>query len=165
MKEGSDGHEDLRHPENRSPLREVTVKLLAPRRSSLHSVPQQPIAPLPITSSRLRRRDLRSSDLSPRAALDGLTFSCTTPEPFLFQRASESPPIKRCSSSPAAPARMTSPQTNTRHDPKKRAGAEMTLRTAWIKCSILPGFCLNDPPAVGSSKQFPKAAVVPDGRN
>ena len=66
VKEGSDDHEDLRHPENRSPLREVAVKLLAPRRSSLHSVPQQPIAPLSITSSHLRQRDLRSSDSSPR---------------------------------------------------------------------------------------------------
>ena len=105
-------------PENRSPLREVAVELLAPRRSSLHSVPQQPIAPLPIPSSRLRRRDLRSSDLSPRTALDGLTFSCTASEPGLFQRASGSPPIKRCSSSPAAPARITSSQTNARHYPK-----------------------------------------------
>ena len=94
MKEGSDGHEDHRHPENRSPLREVTVKLLAPRRSSLHSVPQQPIASLLTTSSRVRRRDLRSSDLSPRTALDGLNFSCTASVPALFQRASESLPIK-----------------------------------------------------------------------
>ena len=61
MKEGPDGHEDLRHPENRSPLREVSVKLLAPKHSSFHSVPQKPIAPHPVTSSRLRRRDLRSS--------------------------------------------------------------------------------------------------------
>ena len=73
-KEGSDGHEDLRHPENRSLLREVTFKLLALRRFSLHSVLQQPIAPLPNTLSHLRRRDLHPSDLSLRAALDGLTF-------------------------------------------------------------------------------------------
>ena len=36
---------------------------------------------------------------------------------------------------------------------QKWAGAEVTLRTAWIKSPILPGFSLNDPPAVGSSKQ------------
>ena len=118
VKEESGGHEALRHPESRSPLCEVADKLLASRRSSLHDAPQQPFAPLPITSSRLRRRDLRSSDSSPRAALDGLTFSCTASVPVLFQRASESPPIKRCSSSPAAPAYITSPQTNARHDPK-----------------------------------------------
>ena len=130
VKEGSDGHEDLRHPENRSPLREVAVKLLAPRRSSLHSVPQQPIAPLPITSSHLRRRDLRSSDLSPRIALDCLTFSCTVSVPALFQRASEPPPIKRCSSSPAAFIAYS--LTTNQHAPQsqKNAGAEVTSRTA-----------------------------------
>ena len=115
---GRYSHEDPRRPKNRNPLREVAVKLLVPRRSLLYSVPQQPIEPLPITSSRLRRRDLRSSDSSFRAALDGLTFSCTASVPALFQKVSESLPIKRCSSSSAAPARITSPQTNARHDPK-----------------------------------------------
>ena len=39
----------------------------------------------------------------------------------------------------------------------------MILRTAWIKRPILPGFCLNDPSAVGSSRQvtlLEDAAVV-----
>ena len=35
----------------------------------------------------------------------------------------------------------------------KRTGVEGTLRPAWIKRNILPVFCLNDPPAVGSSSQ------------
>ena len=126
VKEGSDDHEDLRHPETRSPLCEVAVKLLALRRSSLHSIPQQPIVPLPITSSCLRRRDLRSSDLSPRAALDGLTLSCTASVPALFQRASESPQIKRCSLSPAASitSSLTTNQRASRS--QKWAGAEVT---------------------------------------
>ena len=153
-KEMPDGYEDLRRPENRSPLREVAVKLLVPRRSSLHiAFPNSRlIAPLPITSSHLRRRDLRSSDLSPRAALVGLAFSCTASVPVLFQRASQSPPIKRCSSSPAAS--ITYSLTTNQRAPRsqKWAGAEVTSRTAWIKSPFLPGFCLNELPAVGSSR-------------
>ena len=44
----------------------------------------------------------------------------------------------------------------------KRAGAETTSRTAWTERPILPGFCFNDPPAGGGSKQFvsPETAVV-----
>ena len=144
VKERSDGHKDPRHPENRSPLREVAVKLLTPRRFLLHSVPQLPMAPLSIISSRLRRRDLRSSNLSPRTALDGLTFSCTASVPALFQRASESPPIKRCRSSPAAS--ITYSLTTNQRAPRspKWSGAEVTSRTAWIKSPTLLGFCLND---------------------
>ena len=41
----------------------------------------------------------------------------------------------------------------------------MTLQTALIKRPIYPGFCLNDPPAVGGSKQFLEAAVVRGGWN
>ena len=48
---------------------------------------------------------------------------------------------------------------------QKRAGAETTLRTAWIKRPILDRFCLNNPPAGVGSKQFPEAAVVPGGWN
>ena len=42
---GSDALEVLRRPESRSPLRGVAVKLLAPKRSSLHDAPRQPFAP------------------------------------------------------------------------------------------------------------------------
>ena len=67
--------EVLRHPENRSSLRGVAVKLSAPKRSSLYDAPRQPFAPnfqsprvamtslpllLPrvhVASSRPRRRD------------------------------------------------------------------------------------------------------------
>ena len=42
---GSDVLEVLRRPESRSPLRGVAVKLLAPKRSSLHDAPRQPFAP------------------------------------------------------------------------------------------------------------------------
>ena len=42
---GSDVLEALRHPESRSLIREVAVKLLAPKCSSLHDAPRQPFAP------------------------------------------------------------------------------------------------------------------------
>ena len=42
---GSDVLEALRHPESRSPLCEVAVKLLTPKCSSLHDAPRQPFAP------------------------------------------------------------------------------------------------------------------------
>ena len=42
---GSDVLEVLRHPESRSHLCEVAVKLLALKRSSLHDAPRQPFAP------------------------------------------------------------------------------------------------------------------------
>ena len=42
-------------------------------------------------------------------------------------------------------------------------------QTAWIKGPVLPGFCVNDPPAVGSSRLVPlledAAAVVRGGWN
>ena len=130
---------------DRTPLRGVAVKL-AIKHSLLHSIPQQS----PLTSLRPHgRRDLRSSDscslelpstarLFPRTAYSRLA---------LLQRGSESTPKNASAHHPASPARIASPQT------QKWAGTEMTLRIAWIKTPILPGFCLDDPPAVGSIRQ------------
>ena len=42
---GSDVLEVRRPPKSKSPLRRVVVKLLAPKRSSLHDAPRQPFAP------------------------------------------------------------------------------------------------------------------------
>ena len=69
----------------------------------------------------------------PRVALDG--------NPFFWHGiiTSESPPKKRCSSSPAAPARKTSPQTNARHDPKN--GQERRRPREPSKTKVL--FCLD----------------------
>ena len=110
----------------------------------------------PLTSSsRNRQRDLRSSDscsLEPPSTarlFPGTAYSRLA----LLQRGSESTPKDSAARHPVFPARITSPQTNARHDPKKWAGAKMTLRTAWVKRPILPGFCLNDPPAVESIRQ------------
>ena len=107
------------------------------------------------SSSRHRRRDLCSCD------------SCSLEPPStarFFSRysvfkaclASKRQRIyseKRCSSSPSFSS--TYNLTTDQHAPRslKWAGAEMTLQTAWIKSPILPGFCLNGPPAVGSSRQ------------
>ena len=80
-------------------------------------------------------------------------FPGTASKPAFFQRASESPPKNA-----AARLQLSQPRS------QKRAGAEVTLRTAWIKGPILPGFCVNDPPVIGSSRQVPlledAAAVV-----
>ena len=116
---------------------------------------------------------------SPRVALDDVTSVppsslCSLKPPLtarlfpgaaysrltLFQRGSESPPKKRCSSSPGCSStyNLTTNQRASRS--QKWAGADATLRTAWIKSPILPGFSLNDPPAVRSSKQSPEAAAV-----
>ena len=80
---------------------------LLDNRSPLTSNPLQAWPPffpsVLVASSRPRRRDF---------------FLGTASKPALFQRTSESPPKKRCSSSPAAPARKIFTQTNARHGPK-----------------------------------------------
>ena len=75
----------------------------------------------PLTSlGRHRRRDLRSSFLSPRAALDGATFVLARhfQNRSCFKRASDFPQQNAAARHPAAPARIPSPQSNARHDPK-----------------------------------------------
>ena len=102
--------------------------------NSLHEAPRQPFALT--SSSRHRRCDLRSSLLSPRAALDGATLVLARhfQSRPCFKRSSESSPKKRCSSSPSCsstynlPTRQRSPRSQNRVD------AETTLRTTWIFC-------------------------------
>ena len=147
-----------------TPLRRVAIKL-ATKRSSLHSIPQQPIAP---------------HFRSPRAAIDGLTsvrLSCSlgplaTARLFLAQHQSRS-----CFKEPANLLRKTLQLVTSRShthnltakqrapSSQKRAGAETTLRTAWIERSVLSVFCLINSPAGGGSKQFPETVVVPGGWN
>ena len=171
---------------DRTPLRGVAVKL-AIKRSSLTRSPLT-------SSSRHRRRDLRSSDscsLEPPSTarlFPGAAYSRLA----LFYRVSESPPKKRftygikfCSYGPPEDFRVSNNRSSTKllqlitgcsstynlttnqRAPRsqKWAGAEVTLRIAWIKSPILPGVRLTDPPTVGSSKQFPEAAVVAGGWN
>ena len=91
---------------------------LATKRSSLHSVPQQPFAP---------------NFRSPRAAMYGVASvppvapSCSRRRDFFWHGietglASKDPANLICENAaarnPAAPARITSPQSNARHDPK-----------------------------------------------
>ena len=54
------------------------------------------------------------------------------------------------------PAKQRAPRS------QKRAGAETTLRTAWIERPIFSRFCLDDPSAGRGSNQVPEAAVVRD---
>ena len=75
----------------------------------------------PLTSSRPhRRRDLRSSDscsLEPPSTarlFPGTAYSRLA----LLQRGSKPTPKNAAAHHPAAPARITSPQNNARHDPK-----------------------------------------------
>ena len=120
----------------------------------------------PLTfSSRHRRRDLRSSLqlMQPRAAFDGKTFSWHGIKAGLVsksQRIFSEKTLQLITSCPS-PYNLTTNQRAPRS--QKWAGAEGTLQTAWSKGPILPGFSLNDPPAVGSTKQSPEAAAVVRG--
>ena len=156
---GSDVLEVLRRAESRSPLRGVAVKLLALKRSSLHDAPRQQfvpnfqsprvamtswppfVPPVRVASSRPRRRDFFLARHHNRPYSE---------EPVnIVQKKAEARFIVTNQRAPRS---------------QKWAGAEVTLRTAWIKGLILPGFCVNDPPAIGSSRQVPllqdAAAVV-----
>ena len=155
MKKGCAGHEDLRRPENRNPLREVAVKLLAPCRSLVHSVPQQTIASnLPITSSRFDGvTSVRPSSSCPRQqdfffpTQRILGWPCFK-EPANLLKTFESriidPPktaavLSSCSSTYNLTTKQRAPRS------QKRAGAETTSRTTWIERPILHRFCLDNP--------------------
>ena len=119
VKEGCDSHEDPRRPENRNPLGEVAVKLLPSTSSSMTLLDNRS----PLTSNHLespRRRDLCSSiscslePLSTARLFPGTAYSRLA----LLQRGSESAPKNAAAHHPPAPARITVPLTNARHDPQ-----------------------------------------------
>ena len=160
---------------DRTPLRGVAVKLAIKRLSLTRS---------PLTSSsRHRRRDLRSSDscsfeppstaatlfpaqrilgwpcfresanLLRKNAIHTASHFARTALLKTFEFRIIGPPKYCCNSSSSSSSTydLTTNQLASRS--QKWAGAEVTLRNAWIKSPILPGLFLNDPPAVGSSRQ------------
>ena len=129
----SDALEVVRHPESTSPLRQVVVKPLAPKRSSLHDSPRQPFAPnfqsprvamtasplfLPpvhVASSRPRRQDF---------------FPGTASKPAFFSKSERifSEKMLQLVTSCPSPYNLATNQRAPRS--QKWAGAEVTLQTA-----------------------------------
>ena len=138
-------------PYNRSPLT-----------SSHHLEPPSTVWPpfvTPVASSRPRRHDGFKRAVSEKKRKRFVSISCK----FLYLESSILQKTLQLVTSRPHTHNLTTKQRAPRS--QKRAGAETTLRTAWIERPVLSGFGLNDPPAGGDSKQVPEAAVVRDGLN
>ena len=141
-------------PDKRSLL--TSHSLESPSTAWLPFVPSAPIA-----SSRPRRHDLFES-----AAAGKQRSSCLylAPRNDIPRTSFQPERIWQFATSRSKTYNLTTKQRAPRS--QKRAGAETTFRIAWIKHTILPWFCRDDPPVGGGSRQVilsQETAVVRDG--
>ena len=124
----------------RQALCSMTFPDSCPPLTSIHLEPPSTACPYPGTASK---------PTYPRRASD--TAICTV---LNTRRYHSRPKNGAASSSRSNTHNLTTKQRAPRS--QKRAGAETTLRTAWIERPILSGFCLNNPPAGGAGSSFQK---------